>query len=255
MEEIETYLDTILYGGPERNEERAYLEKMQSLPAAGLVALAERLPTVRLADRVARRALLERADEVPDQVALDGLRRDARFVTLCTQKGLVAEAARILRLRLRDRLPLPRSYAADVLKVVISHTPIDTELAADLHWHFVHAGWRQRDIAPLLHDLEGFDFETAIAEAWQIHRAGRSEGEQSSLAPYALGLGDKEALRLTLQRLPGMSEPRWRTPILQLLAPRLAIDLPPEDAFQWAVEHFTELTYNPATGTFGLEGR
>ena len=97
------------------------------------------------------------------------------------------------------------------------------------------------------------DFESAIAEAWQIHRTGQDEQEQGQLAPYALALGDKEALRLTLQRLPGLSEPRWRTPILQLLAARLATELPPEDAFQWAVTHYPDLKFDPASGTYGLE--
>ena len=140
----------------------------------------------------------------------------------------------------------------NVTKVVIDHTPLDPGLAADLRWHFLHAIWQQHLLAPLLHDHEGFDFEASIAEVWQSHRTGHDEDEQAQLAPYALVLGDKEALRLTLRRLTHMREKTRREQILHLLTPRLATDLPPEEAYGWAVENFPALRFDPVSRRYQL---
>lgn len=251
--QIDAYLDTVIYGGPDRQGDQPYFEKLRALPPPGLMALAKRLPVRDFPNRAAQRVLEKHPADIPPEVLLDGLRRDPRFVTVCVKKGLGSEAAAILRARLREHRSLPPEAAPAIFKVVIGQTPLDAGLRADLHWHFVHANYKQGQIAPLLAKLEGFDFPSALAEAWATRRVD-SNNENYDLIPYALVLGDKEALRLTLRQLQGKI-PKWqRTRNLQLLAPRLATDLASDDAFRWAVEHYPELSFDPATGKFGMEG-
>ena len=116
-------------------------------------------------------------------------------------------------------------------------------------------GSSTRSIASILYDLEGFDFESAVTEAWRNQRTGSSNYDITGLAPYALFLGDREALRLTLRRLQGEKQERERKPILQLLTAHLATDLLPEDAFHWAVENFTELEFDRVSRKYGLPGK
>ena len=249
--EIETFLDATIYGPGNTH----YLQRWKGLPQEALVALANRLPLPQNPDHRARELLESRANEIPDDVALNGLRRDVLFVKLCMKKGLGAEAAEILRPRLREHRPLPDGAILGIIKTVLSHSPLDADLKTDLHWHFVHPGSSTRSIASILYDLEGFDFESAVTEAWRNQRTGSSNYDITGLAPYALFLGDREALRLTLRRLQGEKQERERKPILQLLTAHLATNLPPEDAFHWTVENFTELEFDRVSRKYGLPGK
>lgn len=246
-DEIERFLDTVIFSGPDSGDS-PFLRKFRQLPDEGLPLLMDRMPLHETADRAARTVLVERADAVSSEACLDALRRDSLFVELCVKKGLEAEAAEILRPLLRKRQPLLPDVSATILRLVAKRFPLDDTLAADLGWHFVRAGWSQYQAIPILAGLEGFDFEPVLSEAWRRCPVARHDHGESELAPYALRLGDREALRLTLLKLRARIPEHERERVTGLLGDAL----PPGRGAEWAERHFEELRFDASSGHFTL---
>lgn len=247
-DQIDHFLDTVIYSGPDHEGDSPYLPKFRQLPDVALPVLMNRLPVHEDPDLAARTVLARRADALDPRSCLDALRRDPLFIDLCVAKGLDAEAAGIVRPLLRRRQPLQPDVAPTILRIVAEQLPLDGELAADLRWHFVRAGWTQYQVASVLAGLPGFDFDATLAEAWHRFPPGESDHAQRELAAHALRLGDKEALRLTLLKLRGRLREGERERTLALLTERLDGGESPA----WAERHFADLRFDPETRRFML---
>ena len=244
------YLDTVIGQVPRNNQDYLLAQKFKVLPTAGLIELAKRIPMYRAADDQALHLLSKRSSELPDEILIDGLKRDDRFVGLCIKNKLGAQVAPLLIKRIKERKPLMQNAAGQIVSLVTKHATLTPELKADLHWHFVHAGYQQHSIASTLSELPDFDFHSSIQEAWMLSFGGK--GRRAQIAPYALCLGDKEALRLTLLWFRGQ-HPEWlkkkHTVRLQKV---LESQLSRADMLAWAEKNFTRLAFDPETQTYRL---
>jgi len=250
-DDLVDYLDTLIDEDPK--SDHLLWKKFQALPKEALIELAKRLPAHAGVDASVFHILGRRISELPPELLLDGLKRDERFAHLCVKKNLGKQAAPILLEAIRSRRLFPRGSTSGVVKVVTQHYPLTPQLERDLTWRLVHAGpWERGEIAAALNQVEGFDFKTAIAKAWTMALAERGVNSSQRLAPFAVRLGDKEALRLTLVQLK-KNQPKWiRAQQIELLDKSLETDLPPEEAVVWATENFSELQFNSKTGRFSM---
>jgi hypothetical protein len=245
--QIQAALDSIIRQSDRSNSERIWQREFDALPPAALVALVRRMPIDTPTEWVALKVLEKHVRELPGDVLLDVLRLDSGFVRICVKKGLGAEAADILRPRVLAHKPLPRWGAPDILEPLAEHGPLDEPLNAAILWCLPRMSfWKNKTLRGLLPKLRGADFKKLVAEAWAYRI---EKGSAIGLAAYAMGIGDKEALRMTLKELPRPNS-IWpsRSWLASTLAARLASDLPPEQAWKWACEHFSELEFDAETG-------
>ena len=243
------YLDTVMNQAPRRERFVRLKKELNDIPSAGLIELARHLPIYDDVDIRILDVLWNRDSEIPDDVIIEGVKRYESFAALCVKRKLGDQIIPFLVERMKERQPLNEKSASSMMNLAVRNAPT-SELMNDLYWHFIHAGSAQGPIAGELSELPGFDFDSAIRQVWSD--SARNTDRRNGLAPYALHLGDKEALRYTLLELRELRSEWHRNKVLTHLKASLEVDLPISKISTWAEQNFTQLTFDPDTQKYKL---
>lgn len=239
-------LERFLFGQAPRNR-RQWKEEIENLSADDFAEIASIVPAREELDDVFFLVAPDRIGDLSDEILLSGLDRSLRFLPVCREAGLDNRALPLVAERMNRRVPLDGKSATEALRF-LAEKGEETVRHESLRWHFVHSDPDQRSAGDALESMEGFDFKETVEEAWRFATANVS-GETWQLGPFALPLGEKEALRASLARLRGDCAEWERKRLERKLAETVAAPSG-EEPVTWAEANFDSIVFDAKSGRF-----
>lgn len=249
-QQLEAYLDTILFNSPDawREDERQKIQsKLSAIGTNGLTALLGRLP---LSERKENYFVLPvicqlaTRDHLPD--LLTALERDSRLTEIIVQKHWEPEALPVLLRMLSDHR---RALPADALRIVAEAKNPATY--RDLRWHFVRLDSNFYRAIPALESCPGFDVSGTITEAWNRLNPERVGDPDIAVAAAKLGLPD--ALPTAVLQLEKVGNREWLKRTLPQLAEMTGYSGPATNVVAWLGTNLDKLRFDPNLRRYVLE--